>query len=155
MQKKLLLKVAREQKNFARVEKIFLHIKFSLSQKQWHEQKPLSFHSALHCCSTPKSLQIFSRVSCPASKITPRKLILKKDFPNTPFRVVRQRPNTNSFSSRTNFLNCRKPRAPQYSSAHFTAIIKNEEIAKHISYAYRTPGHNSRVLRSYCPCRLH
>ena len=37
--KKLLLKAAREQKNFARSEKIFSHINFSLSQKQRYEQK--------------------------------------------------------------------------------------------------------------------
>ena len=29
-------------KNFARLEKIFLHINFSLSQKQRYEQKPLA-----------------------------------------------------------------------------------------------------------------
>ena len=66
--KKLLLKAAREQKNFAPLEKIFSHINFSLSQKQRYEQKPLSFRSALHFCSLPKSLQIFSRVSFPAKK---------------------------------------------------------------------------------------
>ena len=36
-----------------------------------------SFRSALHFCSAPKSLQIFSRASFPASKITPIKLIKK------------------------------------------------------------------------------
>ena len=66
------------KKNFARLEKIFSHISFSLSQKQRNEQKPLSFRSALHFCSAPKSLEIFSRVSFPASKITPIKLIKKK-----------------------------------------------------------------------------
>ena len=39
----MLLKAAREQKNFACIEKIFSHINFSLSQKQRYEQKPLSF----------------------------------------------------------------------------------------------------------------
>ena len=63
------------KKNFARLEKIFSHISFSLSQKQPHEQKSLSFCSSLHFCSAPKLLQIFSRVSFPASKITPIKLI--------------------------------------------------------------------------------
>ena len=94
--KKLIQNAAREQKNFARLGKIFSHINISLSQKQRYEQKPLSFRSALHFCSAPKSLQIFSRVSFPASKITPIKLIKKKDFSNTPLRVVkkRQRPNT-------------------------------------------------------------
>ena len=84
------------KKNFARLEKIFSQINFSLSQEQRYEQKPLSFRSALHFCSTPKSLQIFSRVSFPASKFTPTKVIKKKDFSNTPLRVVikRQRPNT-------------------------------------------------------------
>ena len=71
----MLLKAAREQKNFARLEKIFSHINFSLSQKQRHEQKPLSFRSALNFCSAPKSLQIFSRVSFRASKTIPLKLI--------------------------------------------------------------------------------
>ena len=79
--KKLILNAAREQKNFARYEKIFSHIKFSLSQKQCYEQKPLSFRTALHFCSAPKSLQIFSRVSFPASKITPIKLIKKRTSP--------------------------------------------------------------------------
>ena len=41
--KKLLLKAAREQKNFARSEKIFSHINFSLSQKQRYEQKTTLF----------------------------------------------------------------------------------------------------------------
>ena len=103
----MLLKAPREQKNFARFEKIFSHINFSLSQKQRHEQKQLSFRSALHFYSAPKSLQIFSCVSFPTSKITPIKLIKKgplqyssssrkKDFSNTPLRGVikRQRPNT-------------------------------------------------------------
>ena len=82
-------------KNFARLEKIFSHINFSLSQKQRYEQNSLSFRSALHFCSATKSLKIFWRVSFPASKITPIKLIKKKDFYNTPLRVVkRQRPNT-------------------------------------------------------------
>ena len=78
------------KKNFARLQKIFSHINFSLSQKQRYEQKPLSFRSALHFCSSPKSLQIFSRVSFHASKITPIKLIKKKDFSNTPLRVVKK-----------------------------------------------------------------
>ena len=43
LQKKLLLKAAREQKNFARSEKIFSHINFSLSQKQRYEQKTTLF----------------------------------------------------------------------------------------------------------------
>ena len=65
-------------KKFSLKKQIFSHINFSLSQKQRYEQKPLSFRSALHFCSAPKSLQIFPRVSFPASKITPTKLILKK-----------------------------------------------------------------------------
>ena len=63
------------KKKFARLEKIFSHIIFSLSQKQRYERKPLSFRSALNFCSAPKSLQIFSRFWFPASKITPIKLI--------------------------------------------------------------------------------
>ena len=81
MKNKLLQNAAREQKNFARLEKIFSHINFSLSQKQQYEQKPLSFRSALHFYSAPKSLQIFSRVSFPASKITPIKMIKKRTSP--------------------------------------------------------------------------
>ena len=79
------------------LRKFFSHINFSLSQKQRFEEKPFSFRSALHFCSAPKLLQIFSRVSFPASKITLKNLkkIKKKDFSNTPLRVVkRQRPNT-------------------------------------------------------------
>ena len=95
MQKKLLIKAASEQKKFARLEKVFSHINFSLSQKQRYEQKPLSFRSALHFCSAPKLLQIFSRVSFPASKITPIKLIKKRLLKYSPSsRKKRQRPNT-------------------------------------------------------------
>ena len=81
MKKKLLQNAAREQNNFARLEKIFSHINFSLSQKERYEQKPLSFRSAIQFCSAPKSLQIFSRVSFPASKITQIKLIKKRTSP--------------------------------------------------------------------------
>ena len=84
------------KKNFARLEKIFSHINFSLSQNQRYEQKPLSFRSALQFCSAPKSLQIFSRVSFPASKITPIKLIKKKGLLqySSSSRKKRQRRNT-------------------------------------------------------------
>ena len=96
------------KKKFARLEKIFSHINFSLSQKQRYEQKPLSFRSALHFCSAPKSLQIFSRVSFPASKFTP-KIDLKKGLlqyssssrnknrekTNTPLRVVKNQEHRN------------------------------------------------------------
>ena len=58
-------------------ENFITHQFLALSQKQRYEQKPLSFRSALHFCLAPKSLQIFSRVSFPASKITPIKLIKK------------------------------------------------------------------------------
>ena len=43
LQKNLLLKAAREQKNFARSEKNFSHITFSLSQNQRYEQKTILF----------------------------------------------------------------------------------------------------------------
>ena len=76
--KKTASKCRTSTKNLARLEKIFSHINFSLSQKQRYEQKPLSFRSALHFCSATKPLQIFSRVSFPASKITPIKLIKKR-----------------------------------------------------------------------------
>ena len=89
LQKKLSERKVFVQKLFARLEKIFSHINFSLSQKQRYEQKALSFRSALHFCSAPKSIQIFSRVSFPVSKITPLKLIEKKEFSNTPLRVVK------------------------------------------------------------------
>ena len=82
----MLLKAAREQKNSLASRKFFSHINLSLSQKQRYEQKPLSFRSALLFCSAPKSLQILSRVSFPASKITPIKLIEKRTSsirPNT------------------------------------------------------------------------
>ena len=74
----MVLKSRMWTKKFARLEKIFSHINFSLSQKQRYEQKPLSFRSTLHFCSAQKPLQIFSRVSFPALKITPIKLIKKK-----------------------------------------------------------------------------
>ena len=69
---------------------LFITHHFLALSKQRYEQKPLSFRSALHFCSAPKSLQIFSRVSFPASKITPITLIKKKDFSNTPLRVVKK-----------------------------------------------------------------
>ena len=110
--KKTVLKSRMWTKNFARLEKIFSHINLSLSQKQRYEQKPLSFRSTLQFCSAQKPLQIFSRVSFPALKITPIKLIKKKkDFSNTPLRVVkRQRPNT------IQILWIVKKTAPQYNS---------------------------------------
>ena len=70
------LKAAREKK-FARLEKIFSDISFSLSQKHLNEQKPLPFRSTLRIFSAPKSLQTFLRVPFLASKITPIKLIKK------------------------------------------------------------------------------
>ena len=57
-----------EQKKFARLEKNFSHINFSLSQKQRYEQKPLSFRSALHFCSAPKELQFFHAFHFPLQK---------------------------------------------------------------------------------------
>ena len=74
----------------------FFHTSISRSLKNsGMNKKPLSFRSALHFRSATKSLRIFSRVSFPASKFTPIKLIKKKDFSNTRLRVVkRQRPNT-------------------------------------------------------------
>ena len=70
--KKLLLKAAREQKNFAHLEKNFSHINFSLSQKQQHEQKPLSsLHSSL-LFSTKIPPNSFTRF---ISHFTPIKLI--------------------------------------------------------------------------------
>ena len=59
--KKLLQNAAREQKNFARLEKIFSHINFSLSQKQRYEQKPLfSLRSSLFF-STKITQNFFTR----------------------------------------------------------------------------------------------
>ena len=78
--KKTALKCRAWTKNFARLE-FFSHLNFSISRKQRYEQKPLSFRSAFHFCSAPKLLQIFSRVSFPASKINPTKLIQKRTFP--------------------------------------------------------------------------
>ena len=49
-----------------------------------YEQKPLSFRSTLQFCSAQKPLQIFSRVSFPALKITPIKLIKKKHSRTSP-----------------------------------------------------------------------
>ena len=117
MKRKLLQNAAREQKNFARLEKIFSHINFSLSQKQRYEQKPLSFRSALRFCSAPQPLQIFSRVSFPASKITPIKLIKKGLLQYSSSSRKKTAPQYNS-----NSLNCKKkPRSPQYSFAQLTA----------------------------------
>ena len=120
------------KKNFARLEKSFSHINFSLSQKQRYEQKLLSFRSALHFCSAPKSLQIFSRVSFPASKITPIKLIKKKDFSNTPLRVVKKTaPQYNS-----NSLNCKKNQEHRNIA---TLSLQLRSYKKHYSYCFSCP----------------
>ena len=82
-------------KKFRSLSEFFAHLNFSLSRKQRYEQKTTLFSLHSSFCSATKSLQICSRVSFPASKFTPIKLIKKKDFSNTPLRVVkRQRPNT-------------------------------------------------------------
>ena len=51
------------------------HLNFTLSRKQRWKKTLFSLHSS--CCSATKSLKIFSRVSFPASKFTPIKLIKK------------------------------------------------------------------------------
>ena len=95
-------------KKIARLQKIFSHINLSLSQKQRYEQKPLSFRSALNFCSAPKSLEIFSLVSFPASKITPIKLIKKKHSRTSPdvqlkeFSLTKQKTTYNGLNEMRN-----------------------------------------------------
>ena len=62
-------------KKFRSLTDFTSHLNFSLSRKQRYEQKPLSFRSTLHSVQQQKSLQIFSRDSFSASKLTPIKLI--------------------------------------------------------------------------------
>ena len=100
--KKTAFKCRKKTKNFACLE-FFSHINFSLSRKQRYDKKPLSFRSALHFCSAPKSLQIFSRVSFPVSKITPIKLIKKGllQYSSSSRKKIAPQYNSNS-------LNCKK-----------------------------------------------
>ena len=92
-------------KKFRSLTEFFSHLNFSLSRKQRYEQKitlstPLSILFSKKI--TPKSFLF--RVSFPASKFTPIKLILKKDFSNIPLRIVKKTaPQYNS-----NSLNCTK-----------------------------------------------
>ena len=80
-------------------------------------KKPLSLSLYSSFCSATKSLQSFSRVSFPASKLTPMKLILKKGLLQYSSSIRKKTaPQYNS-----NSLNCKKPRAPQNSSAQLTA----------------------------------
>ena len=83
--------------------RIFFTPQFLALKKHRYEQKTtlVSLHSSI--CSATKSLQIFSRVSFPASKFTPIKLI-KKDFSNTPLQVVKKIARQNN----SNSLNCKK-----------------------------------------------
>ena len=58
--RKLLQNAALEQKKFRSLRENFFTNQFLASQKQRYEQKPLSFRSALHFCSAPKS-NLFTR----------------------------------------------------------------------------------------------
>ena len=92
----------------------FPHLNFLLSRNQRYEQTTTLFSLYSSFCSATKSLQIFCFIS--RCKIHSKKNDLKKDFSNTPLRVVEKAPQNNS-----NSLNCKKPRAPQNSSAQLTA----------------------------------
>ena len=80
------------KKKFARLEKIFSHINFSLSQKERYEQKPLSFRSALHFCSAPKSPNFFtrfiSRFKNHSNKIDPKKHSRKNSGNDSKEKIV-------------------------------------------------------------------
>ena len=57
------------KKNRSLTEFFFSHLNFSLSRKQRYEQKTTLFSLHSSFCSATKSLQIFSRVSFPTSKL--------------------------------------------------------------------------------------
>ena len=61
--------------NFARSERNFLRLKFSLSKNSGMNKKLLSLLSTLHICSKLKQIQNFSHFSISVAKFTPIKFI--------------------------------------------------------------------------------
>ena len=106
------------KKNSLAYRIFFSHLNFSLSRKQRYEQKTtlFSLHSAFF--SATKSLQFFLRVSFPASKCTPIKLIKKGLLQYSSSSRKKTAPQYNS-----NFLNCKKTTMSPITAAIASRLI--------------------------------